>query len=118
MRGKTLQEYFKNIAQILRFIDNSDQMAEYASYAKNEDNEVTVSAAHDHTQSVFRHRSLSFLCSCLTISFMRRFKKSKLDVFVDSTEAGFVEKILMEVSIWKCLNYLILKTTYLSGLHF
>ena len=59
-----------------------------------------------------------FLCSCLTISFMRRFKKSKLDVFVDSTEAGFVEKILMEVSIWKCLNYLILKTTYLSGLHF
>ena len=60
MRGKTLQEYFKNIAKILRFIDNSDQMAEYASYAKNEDNEVIVSAAHDHTQSVFHHRSLSF----------------------------------------------------------
>ena len=60
MRANILQEYFKNIAQILRFIDNSDQMAEYASYAKNEDNEVTVSAAHDHTQSVFHHRSLSF----------------------------------------------------------
>ena len=60
MRAKILQEYFKNIAKILRYIDNSGHMAEYASYAKNEDNEVIVSAAHDHTQSVFHHRSLSF----------------------------------------------------------
>ena len=49
---------------------------------------------------------------------MRRFKKLKLDVFVGSTEAGFVGNVLMEVSNWKCLNYLILKTIHPSGLHF
>ena len=58
--AKILQQYFKNIAKILRYIHTSGHLAEYASYAKNEDNEVTVSAAHDHTQSVFHHRSLSF----------------------------------------------------------
>ena len=82
----------------------------------------SVSSTWPHTINI---SSLVFVFSFVfvfvrKISFMRRFKKLELEVFCRFYRGKFFTagNVLMEGSNWKCINYLILKTIYPSGLHF
>ena len=122
-RAKILQEYLKNISIFIALHWQQWSPGGVCELRKEwRQWGCSVSSIRPHTISF---SSLVFVFSFVLvfvriISCMRRLMKSKLDVFCRFYRGMFFTagNVLMEGSNFKCLNYLILKTIYPSGLHF